>query len=76
LASVLIHCKVLLMVVCHCAAVNDRAIRAEIAAGALDADALAERCGAGGGCGQCRPVIEAILATVPGVPVTVRLAVA
>ena len=69
-------CKVFLMVVCHCAAVNDRAIRAEIEAGAVDADALAERCGAGGGCGQCRPVIEAILATVPGVPVTVRLAVA
>lgn len=64
------------MVVCHCAAVNDRAIRAEIEAGALDADALADRCGAGGRCGSCRPVIEAILATVPGVPVAVRLAVA
>lgn len=64
------------MVVCHCAAVNDRAIRAEIAAGAIDAETLAERCGAGGGCGSCVPVIEAILATVPGVPVAVRLAVA
>ena len=64
------------MVVCHCNAVNDRAIRAEIAAGALDVDALAERCGAGGGCGQCHPVIEAILATVPGVPLTIRMAVA
>jgi bacterioferritin-associated ferredoxin len=64
------------MVVCHCRAVNDKAIRAEIEAGALDADTLAERCGAGSRCGSCRPVIEAILATVPGVPVAVRLAVA
>ncbi len=29
------------MMICHCYAVNDRAIRTEIAAGALDADALA-----------------------------------
>ena len=60
------------MVICHCAAVNDRAIRAEIEAGALDAEALAERCGAGARCGSCRPVIEAILATVPSAAVTIR----
>lgn len=54
------------MVICHCYAVNDRAIRAEIAAGALDADAVAERCGAGGNCGSCRPVVEAILADATG----------
>lgn len=64
------------MVVCHCAAVNDRSIRAEIEAGALDPEAVAERCGAGGRCGSCRPVIEAILATVPGAAVTIRAAVA
>ena len=62
------------MVVCHCSAVNDRAIRAEIIAGALDAEALAERCGAGARCGSCRPVIEAILATVPEAAVAIRVA--
>ena len=49
------------MVVCHCEAVNDRRIREEIAAGALDAEALAERCGAGGRCGGCHDTIEALL---------------
>ena len=60
------------MVICHCHAVNDRAIRAEIEGGALDADALAARCGAGSRCGSCRPVLEAILATVPGAAVAIR----
>jgi len=65
------------MVVCHCNAVNDRAIRAEIAAGALDADDLADRCGAGARCGSCRPVVEAILAaSEASVLVSVRSAVA
>ena len=47
--------------VCHCEAVNDAAIRAEIAEGALDAEALADRCGAGSRCGGCRPVVERML---------------
>ena len=64
------------MVICHCHAVNDTAIRAEIEAGALDADALADRCGAGSRCGSCRPVLEAILATVPGAAVVVRTSAA
>lgn len=50
------------MVVCHCHAINDRRIREEVASGALDAAALAERCGAGTRCGSCVPVVEAILA--------------
>jgi bacterioferritin-associated ferredoxin len=62
------------MVVCHCNAVNDRAIRAEIESGALDADAVAARCGAGTRCGSCVPVIEAILAATPGAQVFVRSA--
>lgn len=55
------------MVVCHCHAVNDRRIRDEVASGALDAAALAERCGAGTGCGSCVSVVESILATVVGI---------
>ncbi|HRW38100.1 MAG: (2Fe-2S)-binding protein [Acidimicrobiales bacterium] len=50
------------MVVCHCNAVSDREIRSEILAGALGADEVAVRCGAGGRCGSCRPVVEALLA--------------
>ncbi|CAN5722392.1 hypothetical protein BH10ACT1_BH10ACT1_29730 [soil metagenome] len=50
------------MVVCHCNAVSDREIRQEILSGALDADDVAARCDAGGHCGGCRPVIDALLA--------------
>lgn len=50
------------MVVCHCNAVNDRVIRSEILAGALDAEDVAQRCDAGTRCGSCRPVVEALLA--------------
>ncbi|CAN5717240.1 hypothetical protein BH20ACT2_BH20ACT2_04540 [soil metagenome] len=57
------------MVVCHCLAVNDRRIRDEIASGALDADQVAERCGAGARCGGCRLVIEQLVADTA---VTVR----
>jgi len=50
------------VMVCHCEAVNDVAIRDEIAAGALDPDALADRCGAGSRCGGCVSVVEQLLA--------------
>jgi len=50
------------MVVCHCNVVSDREIRAQVAAGALDADDIAERCRAGDRCGGCVPVVEAIVA--------------
>jgi bacterioferritin-associated ferredoxin len=50
------------MVVCHCNAVNDRAIRTEIEAGAADANAVAARCGAGAHCGSCQPLVERLLA--------------
>ena len=52
------------MLVCHCEAVNDRGIRAAIVEGALCADEVAERCGAGARCGGCRPTIEALLASL------------
>jgi bacterioferritin-associated ferredoxin len=49
------------MLVCHCHAVADDAIKAEIAAGALSADELAARCGAGSRCGGCHAVIDELL---------------
>ena len=61
------------MVVCHCWAVNDKAIVAEILSGAIDAETLAERCGAGSRCGGCRPVVEELLAQHA---VTVRVSTA
>lgn len=49
------------MVVCHCRAVNDATIRAEIEQGALTPDEVADRCGAGSRCGGCRPVIDELV---------------
>jgi bacterioferritin-associated ferredoxin len=41
------------MYVCHCHAVSDRAIKAEIELGAIDEDDVGDRCGAGTRCGSC-----------------------
>jgi bacterioferritin-associated ferredoxin len=41
------------MYVCHCQAVSDRTIRAEIELGAVDVDDIGDRCGAGTRCGSC-----------------------
>lgn len=49
------------VMVCHCEAVNDAAVCSEIEAGAHDADAVAERCGAGSQCGGCQGTIEDLL---------------
>jgi bacterioferritin-associated ferredoxin len=49
------------MVVCHCEAVNDRQIMAAVALGALDAQDVMARCGAGSRCGGCRPSIEDLI---------------
>jgi bacterioferritin-associated ferredoxin len=49
------------MVICHCLAVNDRAI-AELARTAdVVVDDIVAECGAGGACGGCRESIEQIL---------------
>jgi bacterioferritin-associated ferredoxin len=52
------------VIVCHCQAVSDKAIRAEIESGACTVGDIARRCGAGTGarCGACRPTIGALLA--------------
>lgn len=50
------------MYVCHCNVVSDKTIRAVIADGARDLDAVAIRCRAGDACGGCVPTIEDLLA--------------
>ena len=50
------------MLVCHCLAVNDRAVARAVAEGATTVDDLTARCGAGGRCGGCRPALAELLA--------------
>ena len=50
------------MVVCHCKAVTDRAIRTAVESGALTPAEVAMRCGAGSRCGGCVETIESLLA--------------
>lgn len=50
------------MVVCHCRALTDRAIRAAIEAGARDVCELGRCCGAGSRCRGCWPVLRQLLA--------------
>jgi bacterioferritin-associated ferredoxin len=49
------------MLVCHCKRVRDREIRAAIENGARTRRDVAKACGAGTGCGGCRPVIDELL---------------
>ena len=51
-----------LMYICHCRAVSDRTIRAEIELGAVDEDEIGDRCGAGTRCGSC---VDEIRRSVP-----------
>ncbi len=51
------------MVVCHCKAVSDRTVDAAIASGASTVREITERCTAGGGCGGCHRLLEALLET-------------
>ena len=50
------------MLVCHCLAVNDQAVARAAAEGATTVDDLTARCGAGGRCGGCRPMLAELLA--------------
>lgn len=49
------------MVICHCRAVSDGLVRAAVAEGAADVDAIISQCGAGSVCGGCRPAIALLL---------------
>jgi bacterioferritin-associated ferredoxin len=54
------------MVVCHCKAVSDHTVDAAIASGATTVSEITDRCTAGGGCGGCHSLLEALLeATSP-----------
>lgn len=50
------------MLICHCRAVNDRAVRDTIAAGACEPQQIASGCGAGSRCGGCIPALLELLA--------------
>jgi bacterioferritin-associated ferredoxin len=54
------------MLICHCHAVNDQTIRRCVDAGARSGHDVREACGAGGGCGGCRPAIDRLIATHDG----------
>jgi bacterioferritin-associated ferredoxin len=47
--------------VCLCKAASDKDVKAAIADGADTVDAVGETCGAGTGCGACRPMIHEML---------------
>lgn len=49
------------MIICHCEAVSDRAVRSAIREGAIDLDAIAAECGAGSGCGGCQVRLTRLL---------------
>ncbi len=59
------------MLVCHCFAVNARGVREAIDQGATTVDDVVARCGAGGRCGGCRPLLAELLAEA-GVDLPVR----
>ena len=49
------------MLVCHCRRVCDRTIRTAVQEGARTTCEVGRTCGAGTGCGGCRPLIVEIL---------------
>jgi bacterioferritin-associated ferredoxin len=51
------------VVICHCRAVNDRAIRdVALAVGSTAPEQITAVCGAGGHCGGCLPALREVLA--------------
>jgi bacterioferritin-associated ferredoxin len=57
------------MFVCSCRVVSDQSIRRAINTGAETVEEITARCGAGGGCGACRPMLERLLDTAGGAAV-------
>ncbi len=49
------------MIVCVCAGVSERKLRAVIEDGATTVKEVARQCGAGAGCGACKPLIRECL---------------
>lgn len=49
------------MIVCHCRGVTDRAIREAVRGGAHGLAEVTARCGAGGRCGGCRPLVDLVV---------------
>lgn len=49
------------MIVCLCANVTERQLVETIAAGATTVKEIGRRCGAGTGCGACKPLIRECL---------------
>jgi len=47
--------------VCLCKAASDKDVKAAITDGARTVDEVGEACGAGTGCGACRPMIHEML---------------
>ena len=54
------------MLVCHCKKVHCRTVRSAIRAGASDVESVGRACGAGTGCGGCRPLVGALVAQEQG----------
>ncbi|HSD10327.1 MAG TPA: (2Fe-2S)-binding protein [Candidatus Binatia bacterium] len=53
--------RILIMIVCHCAAVTDRTIERLIGEGASSVAEIVRRCGAGRRCPPCRDEIATML---------------
>jgi NAD(P)H-nitrite reductase large subunit len=49
------------VVVCHCEAVSARSVVAAIASEACSVDDVTSRCHAGGGCGGCHVLLQALI---------------
>jgi len=49
------------MVVCLCSGISDREIRRHVREGACSQGDVARACGAGAGCGGCRPSVDAVI---------------
>ncbi len=54
------------MIVCHCQKVNHRRILEVIGQGARSVEEVGRACGAGTGCGGCRPAIELLIRQATG----------